>query len=94
MPTRPLENGHAFNFSADVCDKFGWFPLSASPLHLPEHAFALHLLFENTQGLIDVVVANENLHLAPRPSRGSHAFFRLTAEVLPCRPCSMSKLSF
>src|SRR5581483_4436852 len=31
------------------------------PLHLAERAFALHLLLERLQRLVDVVVANENL---------------------------------
>ena len=32
------------------------------PLHLAERAFALHLLLQRLQGLIDVVVADENLN--------------------------------
>jgi hypothetical protein len=31
------------------------------PLHLAERAFALHLLLQRLQRLVDVVVANENL---------------------------------
>jgi len=31
------------------------------PLHFAERAFALHLLLQGLQGLIDVVVADENL---------------------------------
>jgi hypothetical protein len=34
----------------------------AAQLHLAEDAFALHLLLEGLEGLIDVVVADENLH--------------------------------
>jgi hypothetical protein len=30
--------------------------------HLAEDALALHLLLERLEGLVDVVVANENLH--------------------------------
>ena len=30
--------------------------------HFSEHPFALHFLFQGSQSLIDVVVANENLH--------------------------------
>lgn len=33
-------------------------------LHFPKHAFALQFLFERLQRLIDIVVTNENLHLA------------------------------
>lgn len=32
------------------------------PLHLAERAFALHLLLQGLEGLIDVVVADENLN--------------------------------
>jgi hypothetical protein len=35
--------------------------VEAPPLHLPEDAFALHLLLQGPKCLIDVVVANENL---------------------------------
>jgi hypothetical protein len=34
----------------------------AAKLHLAENALALHLLFERLEGLVDIVVANENLH--------------------------------
>jgi hypothetical protein len=34
----------------------------AAKLHLAENALALHLLLERLEGLIDVVVTNENLH--------------------------------
>jgi hypothetical protein len=33
----------------------------AAKLHLAENALTLHLLLERLEGLIDVVVANENL---------------------------------
>src|SRR6185437_1627251 len=36
--------------------------IGAAQLHLAEHPFALQLLLEDAQSLIDVVVANENLH--------------------------------
>ena len=31
-------------------------------LHLTEKAFALHLLLQRLEGLVDIVVADENLH--------------------------------
>jgi hypothetical protein len=34
----------------------------AAKLHLAENALALHLLLERLEGLVDIVVANENLH--------------------------------
>jgi len=36
----------------------------AAELHLAENTLALHLLFQRLEGLIDVVIANENLHAA------------------------------
>ena len=34
----------------------------AAKLHLAENALALHLLLQSLQGLINIVVTNENLH--------------------------------
>jgi hypothetical protein len=34
-------------------------------LHLAENALSLHLLLQRLKGLIDIVVANENLHASP-----------------------------
>ena len=33
-------------------------------LHLAENALALHLLLQRLQGLVDIVIADENLHAA------------------------------
>jgi hypothetical protein len=33
-------------------------------LHLAENPLALHLLLQRLEGLIDIVIANENLHAA------------------------------
>jgi hypothetical protein len=32
-------------------------------LHLAEDTFALHLLFQRLEGLVDIVVSDENLHV-------------------------------
>jgi hypothetical protein len=32
-------------------------------LHLAENAFALHLLLQYLEGLVDIVITDENLHL-------------------------------
>ena len=42
----------------------GGFLVVPAEFHLAEHAFALKFLFERLQRLVDVIVANENLHLA------------------------------
>jgi VIT family len=54
---------------------FGRLPVSPSPLHLVEGAFALHLLLQHSQRRIDVIVAPENLASAAIPSeaKGSTA---------------------
>ena len=40
------------------------------PLHLAERAFTLHLFLEGFQGLIDIVVANEDLYQGLSPDGG------------------------
>src|SRR5438067_6541052 len=57
---------------ARAAHRFGFFPglllgglfVMAAELHLAENPLALHLLFQRLEGLIDIVVANENLHPA------------------------------
>jgi len=41
---------------------FGGFLVVAAELHLPEDALALHLFFQRPQRLVDIVVADKNLH--------------------------------
>jgi len=41
---------------------FRWFFVMPAELHLAENALALHFLLQRLQGLVDVVIANENLH--------------------------------
>src|SRR3954471_21796413 len=41
----------------------GLFVMTAE-LHLAENTLALHLLLQRLEGLIDIVIANENLHAA------------------------------
>ncbi len=36
----------------------------AAKLHLAEDSLALHLLLERLEGLVDVIVTDENLHAA------------------------------
>jgi hypothetical protein len=40
----------------------GGFFIMAAEFHLAEYALALHLLLQNLEGLVDIVVADENLH--------------------------------
>lgn len=42
----------------------GGFFVMAAQFHFAEHAFTLKLLFQRLQRLVDIVVTNENLHLA------------------------------
>src|SRR5260370_40638975 len=48
----------------------GGFFVSAAQLHFAEHSLALHLLFEDPEGLVDIVVANEDLHGCVSPRIG------------------------
>jgi len=57
--------GPADRFSALTGALFGRLFVMIATLHLAESAFPLHLLFERLQGLVDVVVANENLYQDP-----------------------------
>jgi hypothetical protein len=41
---------------------FRWLFEVVAELHLPENTLTLHLLLERLESLVDVVVANENLH--------------------------------
>jgi hypothetical protein len=36
----------------------------AAELHLAEDALALHLLLQHLEGLVDIVVTDENLHVS------------------------------
>src|SRR5262245_59994690 len=42
----------------------GWFLVVAAQLHFAEDALTLHFLLERLEGLIDVIVPDENLHAA------------------------------
>src|SRR5258708_23962255 len=54
-------------------------------LHLAENPLALHLLFQRLEGLVDIVIPNENLHEASsydlRWGRGSAA--AISPRLLP-----------
>src|SRR3979409_221552 len=41
---------------------FGGFLVMAAQLHLAEDALALHLFLQRLEGLVDIVVTDENLH--------------------------------
>src|ERR1700674_5833398 len=53
--------GPADRFAFLPCRLFRWFLVKSSTLHLTEDAISLHLLFEDPQSLIDVVIADEYL---------------------------------
>ncbi len=56
--------GAADGFGRFAGAAFGGFFVVPAEFHFAEHAFALKLFFERLQRLVDVIVANENLHLA------------------------------
>src|SRR5580704_14501160 len=55
---------------AGAADRFGLFPrllfgglfVVSAQLHLAENALALHLFLQRLEGLVDIVVTDENLH--------------------------------
>src|SRR5438128_8645874 len=56
--------GAAYGFGLFTGLLLGGLFIMTAELHLAENPLALHLLFQRFQGLIDIVVANENLHPA------------------------------
>lgn len=52
--------GSADRFGLFACSFFGRFFIRPAALHFAEHALALHLLFQDPEGLIDIVVSDEN----------------------------------
>ena len=61
---------------ADPANSFGLLPcallrrllVKITHLHFTENAFALHLLLESAERLIDIVIADKYLHVNPVPS--------------------------
>src|SRR5580658_332351 len=43
---------------------FGGLFVMTAEFHLAENTLALHLLLQRLEGLVDIVIANENLHAA------------------------------
>ncbi len=44
------------------CRLLRWLLIEAPPLHFAEHAFPLHFLLQDAKSLIDVVIADEDMH--------------------------------
>src|SRR5829696_337307 len=97
FPDRRLSRGfarpaHGFRFLADFA--LGGLLIGATLLHLPEDAFALHLLFQRPERLIDVVVANEDLQrTCPLIGGGANGSERpegsCIAAIRGCALCSL-----
>ena len=51
----------ADSFGTLACALFRRLFIRTAGFHLPENTLALHLLLEHFKGLIDIVVANDNL---------------------------------
>ncbi len=56
--------GAAYSLGGFAGAALGGFFVMPAKLHFAEHAFTLKFLFQRLQRLIDVVITNENLHLA------------------------------
>ena len=46
----------------------GWLFASLTGLHFAEEAFALHLFLQRAQGLLDIVIADDDLYYGTSPS--------------------------
>ncbi len=53
---------HSFGLFADLL--LGGLFIMTAELHFAENTLTLHLLLQHLEGLIDIVIANENLHAA------------------------------
>lgn len=60
----------ANSFGGFANANFRWLFVVAAHLHLTEDTFALHFLFKRAQGLIDIVVSNNNLYQTRLPPFG------------------------
>ena len=55
-----VQAAHGFGLFAGFL--FGGLFVMAAELHLAEYALPLHLLLERFEGLVDIVVADDDLH--------------------------------
>src|SRR4051812_26380971 len=53
---------HSFGLFTSLL--LGRFFVVPAELHFPENALALHLLFQRLERLVDIIIADENLHAA------------------------------
>jgi len=79
---QPLANelaGSADGFRLLACALFRGLFIEFPAFHFPERAFALHLLLERAQGLLDIIVADNDLNqgtsllIEPKRRRGPAA---------------------
>src|ERR1700760_3484570 len=61
----------------------GLFVMTAE-LHLAEDTLALHLLLQRLEGLVDIVIADENLHAASSFSESIGILVKQKAAKRPC----------
>src|SRR4029077_12892463 len=73
--------GPADRFRLFPCLSFRGFFVVAAELHLAENTLALHLLLQRLEGLVDVIVANENLHASSFSVRSVSALGKWDKEV-------------
>ena len=59
--------GAANRFSALTSFLLGWLFEVLTGLHFPEQAFALHFLLQRAQGLLDIVIADDDLYDCASP---------------------------
>src|ERR1700722_11578405 len=62
----------------------GWLFVMTAELHLAENTLALHLLLQRLKGLVDIVIANENLHAASSSIDRIGILRKRRADERPC----------
>ena len=64
LPGELARTAHGFRLLTSLL--LGGLFVMTAKLHFAENALALHLLLERLEGLVDIIVANENLHAPAR----------------------------
>jgi hypothetical protein len=85
--------GAAHGFSALAGFLLGRLFKRLTRFHFPEQAFALHLLLQRAQGLLNVIIADDDLYYRTSPSGSVRAAARKTGQIGPDSPESAAYIT-
>ena len=85
--------GAAHGFGALAGFLLGRFLKRLTRFHFPEQAFALHLLLQRAQGLLNVVIADDDLYYGTSPSGSVRAAARKMGQNGPDSPESAAYIT-